>query len=337
MRADRLLSILMRLQVRGRVTAKELAEELEVSERTVYRDMDALSVAGVPIYSEQGQGGGFGLLERYRTDLTGLNEEETRALFMLSIPSPLSELGVSQELKAALLKLSASLPAARRRDEAWVRERIHLDSEAWFQPRKSVPHLRTVHKAVWLDRRLHVIFRLPFGTQPEWLVDPYGLVAKTNSWYVVYGRKGRIRARRVSDILDARMAEATFERPIDFDLAGFWRRWCTEVEKKHVSYSVTVRAEKQRLDSNPCFFGPGIREAVKRAGPPDGRGRVTLTLSFENLEDAREHILGFGGALEVMAPPALRSSIVDHAQQLIELYAKGKHGKSPLSPGDKGD
>jgi predicted DNA-binding transcriptional regulator YafY len=284
--------------------------------------MDALSAAGVPVYGEQGQGGGYGLLERYRTDLTGLNEDETRALFMLSIPSPLSELGVSRELKAALLKLSASLPAARRRDEAWVRGRIHLDSEAWFQPREPVPHLRTVHNAVWLDRRLHVIFRLPFGTQSKWLVDPYGLVAKTNSWYLVYARKGRIRARRVSDIQDARMAEATFERPVDFDLVGFWRDWCAEVEKKHVSYSVTVRADRERLRCYPHFFEPGIREAMKQAGPPDDRGRVTSTLSFENLEDAREHILGYGGALEVLEPHPLRVSILDHARQVVGLYEK---------------
>jgi predicted DNA-binding transcriptional regulator YafY len=322
MRADRLLSIMMILQARGRVTARALAEELEVSERTIYRDMDALGAAGVPVYAEQGQGGGYALAERFRTDLTGLNEEETRALFMLSIPTPLLELGVSQELKAALLKLSASLPAARRLDEAWVRRRIHLDSEAWFQPREPVPYLGIVHRAVWQDRRLHVTYRLPFGTESGGLVDPYGLVAKTNAWYLVYALEGRIRARRVSDILDARLAEATFVRPVDFDLVSFWRDWCAEVEKKHVSYPVTIRAEREHLGGYLNFFGPDIRRALGRAGPPDDRGRVRFTLYFENLEGAREHLLGFGRALEVLKPHALRVSILDHAQQVVELYEK---------------
>jgi predicted DNA-binding transcriptional regulator YafY len=141
MRADRLISLLMFLQTRGRMTAQELAKELEVSERTVYRDIKALSTAGVPIYTMRGPGGGCALLDSYRTDLTGLTDDEVRALFMLSIPAPLAELGVSQELEAALLKLSAALPAARRYEENRVRQRILLDSIPWFHPHEPVPHL----------------------------------------------------------------------------------------------------------------------------------------------------------------------------------------------------
>src|SRR5512136_703550 len=134
MRADRLLSLLMLLQARGRMTAQELAAELEVSERTIYRDINALSASGVPVYAESGPGGGCALLDSYRTNLTGLDQDEVRALFMLSIPAPLDQLGVSQELRTALLKLSAALPDTRRGDEERTRQRIHLDSTWWFQP-----------------------------------------------------------------------------------------------------------------------------------------------------------------------------------------------------------
>lgn len=145
MRADRLLSLLMLLQIRGRMTARELAKELEVSERTIYRDIDALSIAGVPVYGEPGPEGGYALVDSYRTNLTGLTEGEVRALFMLSIPAPLADLGVSHELRAALPKLSAALPNARRRDEERVRQRFHLDSTWWRQGEERVPHLQTIH------------------------------------------------------------------------------------------------------------------------------------------------------------------------------------------------
>ena len=148
MRADRLLSILLLLQARGRMTAHQLAQELEVSVRTIYRDIDALSTAGVPVYAERGPGGGCELIDSYRTSLTGLNKDEVHALFMLSIPAPLDELGVSQELKTALRKLAAALPAARRQDEERVRQRITLDWTGWNQPADPVPHLQTIQQAV---------------------------------------------------------------------------------------------------------------------------------------------------------------------------------------------
>ena len=172
MRADRLLSILLLLQGRGRMTAEELAEELEVSVRTIYRDIDALSAAGVPVYTDRGPGGGCSLLESYRTNLTGLTQSEVQALFMLSIPSPLVDLGVSQELRMALLKLSAALPKAAQRAEERARSRIHLDSTWWFQSGEPVPHLPTIQEALWTDRKLVVRYRLPFASQVERRVDP---------------------------------------------------------------------------------------------------------------------------------------------------------------------
>jgi predicted DNA-binding transcriptional regulator YafY len=323
MRADRLLSLLMLLQARGRMTAQQLAQELEVSVRTVYRDIDALSAAGVPVYAERGPGGGCELIEDYRTNLTGLTEDEVRALFMLSIPAALEELGVSAELKAALRKLSAALPAARRRDEEMVRQRIHLDWAGWFQPEEPAPHLRTMQRAVWEDRRLHLAYHLQVGAHAERferLVDPYGLVAKAGVWHLVCARDDRVRVHRVSRVLDARITDARFERPPGFDLAAFWEDWCARYESRP-SYPVTARVSPDLVPFLPLYFGDRIRDTVAQAGPPDAQGWIVLTLPFERLEAARERILGFGRAVEVLEPQALRQSVIDFATQIVAFYA----------------
>ena len=154
MRADRLLSLLMLVQTRGKMTVKKLADELEVSERTIYRDITALSATGIPVYASRGPGGGVRLIEEYRTTLTGLTPDETRALFMLSIPAPLTQLGLGEKFRGALLKLSAALPDALRTDESRTRQRIHLDSSWWFQSEQQVPCLQTIQQALFQDRRL---------------------------------------------------------------------------------------------------------------------------------------------------------------------------------------
>jgi predicted DNA-binding transcriptional regulator YafY len=325
MRADRLLSLLMLLQARGRMTAQKLGEELEVSVRTIYRDIDALSAAGVPVYAERGPGGGCELIEDYRTNLTGLTEDEVRALFMLSIPAALDELGVGGELKAALRKLAAALPAARRRDEEMVRQRIHLDWAGWFQPEEPVPHLRTMQRAVWEDRRLRLTYRLQVGPhveQFERTVDPYGLVAKAGVWHLVCAGDGRTRVYRISRVLNARITDEQFERSGDFDLAAFWESWCAGQEEGRPSYPVIARVSPDLVPLLPLYFGDRIRDVVARAGPPDAAGWITLTLPFERLEAARERMLGFGRAVEVLEPQALRQSVVDFATQVVAFYAR---------------
>jgi len=241
MRADRLISILMLLQTHGKMTASKLATKLEVSERTIYRDMDALSVAGVPVYSDVGPQGGYALVDDYRTNLTGLTEGEARALFMLSIPAPLTDLGVGQELRAALLKLSASLPHVQRRDEEKVRQRFYLDSTWRRQAGERIPHLKAVQQAVWENRKLHIIYRPLFADIIERLVNPLGLVAKAGVWHLVYSRKSKLYVRRVNELLDVHLSEETFDRPVDFDLPLFWENWCVEYESFLVDFTATVR------------------------------------------------------------------------------------------------
>jgi predicted DNA-binding transcriptional regulator YafY len=324
MRADRLLSLLMLLQARGRVTAQELAEELEVSLRTIYRDIDALSAAGVPVYAERGPGGGCALVDGYRTSLTGLTADEVRALFMLSVPAALGELGVSQELKTALRKLAAALPTARRQDELGARQRIHLDWAGWSQP-EPVPHLHTMHRAVWEDRRLQLTYRTQVGPHVEEferIVDPYGLVAKAGIWYLVCAGDDRVRVYRVSHVLDARIRDEHFERPADFDLVAFWESWRAGQRESCPSYPVTVRVAPDLIPVLPLYFGNRIREAIAQAGPPGDEGWMTLTLSFERLETARERILGFGRAVEVLEPEALRESVIDFVAQIVDFYAR---------------
>ncbi len=322
MRADRLIALLMLLQTRGRMTAAALAAELEVTERTIYRDLTALSASGIPVYSERGPGGGIGLVEEYRTTLTGLTPDEARALFMTSVPAPLAQLGVGQELKTALLKLSAALPESRRSEESRTRQRIHLDSTWWFQSDEAVPCLEAIRQAAWQDRRLRLTVRLDFfNATIEQEVEPYGLVAKASIWYLVHGRSGGIRVTRVSHIVRAEMLAGSFSRPDGFDLPAFWGKWCSEYEGRP-AYQAVVRVAPDLLRTLPLSFGERIREAIAGTRPdPDGWTRMTLP--FESFFAARSHLLGFGRAVEVLAPEALRKSLIDFAEQIVGFYKPG--------------
>ena len=328
MRADRLLSLLMLLQARGKITAQKLAKELEVSVRTVYRDIDALSAAGVPVYAERGPGGGCALIDGYRTSLTGLTRDEVQALFMLSVPAALDELGASHKLKAALHKLTAALPATSRSDEERVRQRIHLDWAGGDQPEEPVPYLQTMRQAVWEDRKLYFTYRLqvgPHSEQFEWLVDPYGLVAQAGVWHLIYAKEDQIRVHRVSRVLDVHITDEYFERPADLNLAAFWKTWRTEHQENRPHYPVTARVSPALIHYLPQHFGERIRDEIAQARPPDAEGWTTLTLPFETIWDARERILGFGRAVEVLEPEALRKSVIDFATQIVAFYARQGH------------
>ncbi|MBN1261896.1 MAG: WYL domain-containing protein [Anaerolineae bacterium] len=323
MRADRLLSLLMLLQTRGRMSARELAEELEVSQRTILRDVDALSAAGVPIYAEQGRNGGFELLDRYRTTLTGLSEREVRALFMLSIPAPLADLGIRQELKAALLKLTAALPTSRQGDEAQVRQRFYLDSTWWHRDGGALPYLQTIHQAVWEDRELFIKYHPPFALEIERVVAPYSLVAKAGVWYLVCAREGRLRVHRISELREARLTDRHFERSEDFDLESFWQAWCAERAGGFAMFHTTVRVKAGALPDLPYYLGRRATETAARAPAADGAEWVTLTLTFESLFEARARLLGLGGAVAVLSPDALRDTMRDYGEQIAARYSDG--------------
>lgn len=325
MRADRLLSLLMLLQTHGKLPAWRLARELEVSERTIYRDIEALSMAGIPVYGEPGREGGYALLDRYRTTLTGLSDAQVRALFMLSIPAPLADLGVSQEARAALLKVTAALPGDHREDERRVRQRFFLDAVGWERGAEAVPHLQTIHQAVWQDRQLWIAYRIgPLAVDLEQQVEPFGLVAKAGIWHLVYRRGEALRVQRVSHLSSARLADESFARPADFDLTAFWRAWCAEQEQSRSFYTVSVRISPRLAPELPHLFGDPVSKRIAQAGPADSAGWISAELAFESLEAARERLLGLGGSIEVLAPAALRASLADYAQQIVDLYATSR-------------
>ncbi len=319
MRADRLVYLIMLLQARGRSTAAELAEELEVSERTIYRDMDALSAAGVPVYAERGPGGGCALLEDYRTTLTGLTQGEARALLMLSIPDPLNELGMGAELKTALLKVAVALPAVGRSERENLRDRIHLDSTAWFQQKQPLPQLHLLRRALVESRVLVLTMAYRAGVEVELVrpAAPYGLVAKTNVWHLVWSDGCRVRVDPVSHIREARLTEEVFDRPADFDLAAFWDAWCERRVKNRSSYPVIAQVAVGFFPVLVREFGDRVQQ---RAEPTDTEGWVPVTLYFDTLFEARDRILGYGRAVKVIEPRALRLSLMDFAAQVSALY-----------------
>jgi predicted DNA-binding transcriptional regulator YafY len=322
MRADRLLSLLMLLQTRGQMSARELAEELEVSERTIYRDITVLSASGVPVYASRGPGGGVRLIEEYRTTLTGLTPDETRALFTMGIPAPLIQLGLDEKFKAALLKLSASLPETRREEEARTRQRILLDSSWWFQSEQDVPCLQIIQQALFEDRRLRIQVRWEFfNTEFEQEAEPYGLVAKANIWYLVYGRGGAPHVTRVSQITAAEMLAERFYRPSDFQLESFWREWCREYESQP-PFCARVRVAPEALPMLAEYVGDRARGQIASHQIPEADGWVTLDLPFESFIVARSRLLGLGRAVEVLEPEPLRRSLIDFAEQIVKFYNK---------------
>ncbi|MBB6098776.1 putative DNA-binding transcriptional regulator YafY [Deinobacterium chartae] len=321
MRADRLLAIVLTLQARGRVRAGDLARELEVSERTIYRDLDALTAAGVPVYAERGPGGGVALLEGYQTRVSGLSEPELRALSLAALPGPLAELNAHQgALETALLKLSASLPALYRSSVDVLRRRVHIDPARWFQPREHAPHLPLLQEAVVSERRLRVVYRRKDGSETTRLIDPLGLVAKAGLWYVVVRSAGGLRAYRASRFLEATPVGERFEYPRDFDLVAYWNEWCQRFERTLARLCVRVRVAPAAREPLQRMFGEGILERFD-AAPPDPRGRRTLEFTFDHLEQARASLLGLGALLEVIDPPELRDDLRETARAVMELYS----------------
>ena len=335
MRADRLIALLMILQARGRVTAQALAEELEVSERTIYRDLDALGTAGVPVFAERGPGGGCSLLESYRTTLTGLTEPEARALFMLHVPQPLAALGVNRDLQNALRKLSAALPETRREAAATSRQRIHLDSTWWFQSAEPSLVLQTLYQAVWHDHRVRLTLHVgpPVDGPVTCEVAPYGLVAKASLWHLVCDRDGHLRVYATSEMLAAQELPAAFDRPDDFDLARFWTAWCADVERGRPSFTTQVRVAPDLWPKLTWYLGRDAAVPVAPCGDPGPGEWPRVQMTFGSFEEARARLLGLGGAVEVVEPLALRLSLADFAEQAAAVYACPKSRARSLAEG----
>jgi predicted DNA-binding transcriptional regulator YafY len=259
------------------------------------------------------------LLESYRTNLTGLKEDEVRALFMFTVPGLLADLGADKASETAMLKLTAALPAPFQKDVARVREQIHLDSAAWFQPEEPVPYLSLMQQAVWEERRVRMAYRRADGRWLNRLIAPVGLVAKAGVWYVVAGAGERHWVYRISRIMEADLTESGFERPSTFNLADYWTNWCRRFERGLERYEVWLRVPPGNVSLLMQVLGEGIHQLMETA--EEENGRLLLPLTFESEEAACRQLLGLGTAVEVIEPATLRQKIVVAAQQLTTLYS----------------
>jgi predicted DNA-binding transcriptional regulator YafY len=317
MRADRLLSIMLLLQVHRRLTARELANRLEVSERTIHRDMDALSGAGIPVFAERGSNGGWALMEEYRTNLTGLNKEEIQALFLINPSRLLADLGLSKASDAARIKLRAALPSMSRDDAEYARQRIYIDMTGWNRAEESIQMLPIIQEAIWKERKLHITYERAGCSAVERLVDPLGLVAKGSAWYLVAAVEGETRSYRISRVQAARMIDETCVRPEGFDLASYWEQSTAKFKANLPRYQATVRINPSLL---PRMHYAGRFARIEQVHSPDEDGWMRVSMRFDVEEVACEYVLGFGAQIEVLEPQSLREKVIASARSIIEFY-----------------
>ncbi|GAB7184207.1 WYL domain-containing protein [Kitasatospora sp. Ki12] len=318
MRASRAIALLLLLQARRTMTAPELAAELEVSERTVQRDVAALAEAGVPVYAERGRGGGYRLVDGYRTRLTGLERTEAEVLHLAALPGPLRAMGLAGQALAARLKVAAVLGDA----PAAAAQRFHLDAPAWFREAETPPLLPEVSRAVWEDRVLQARYAARGGTRDRRL-EPYGLVLKAGQWYVAArGPSGRIGSYRVDRFESAEAGDERFERDPGFDLAGHWAAAAREFTRALLRERAVVRLSPLAVANLADLLEPtAATDALATAGPPDADGWVTVALPVENWDIGYLELLRLGPEAEVLDPPALRARLAEATRRAAGLYA----------------
>ncbi|MFC5724104.1 helix-turn-helix transcriptional regulator [Streptomyces gamaensis] len=321
MRAARLITLVLLLQSRPSMTGAELARRLEVSERTVARDVLALSEAGIPVVADRGRSGGYRLLGGYRTRLTGLGRTEAEALFLSGVPSALREMGLADAASAARLKISAALLPELSDAPTSAAQRFHLDAPGWWQEAQPPPLLPSVAEAVWDDRRLTVRYRRRGSDEVERRLEPYGLVLKGGIWYLAARAEGDFRVYRVDRFTAVALDGERFERDAGFDLPSFWEERAAQFARSLLRERVELRLTAEGVAWLPRVTDrTAAAEALAAASPPDAAGRVTLTLAVESQEVAYAQLLGLGPEAEVLGPPELRERFAETAARWGELY-----------------
>jgi predicted DNA-binding transcriptional regulator YafY len=319
MMASRLLSILLILQARGHVSAVELARHFEVSVRTIYRDIDQLSAAGIPVVGDRGRAGGFELGGGFRTTLTGLTQSEAEALFLAGMPGPVADLGLADPLAKAQLKLLASLPAGMRAER--VAARVHLDTAAWFQTTEKAPHILTIARAVWDERVLRMRYWRG-GKAHLREVAPLGLVLKSGAWYLVAQRDQAILTYRAANITEAEILDQSFQRPSDFDLPLFWTTAAREYEAGLYRITATVRLSPQGWSMLHLLGLRAVEAASQSIGQPDEAGWSTCDLLLETVDSGVRDLMRLGADVEVLLPLALREAMAKAAEDIRKLYGR---------------
>lgn len=308
------------LQARPSMTGAELARELDVSERTITRDALALSEAGVPVYADRGRAGGYRLVGGYRTRLTGLGRSEAEALFLSGLPGALREMGLEDAASAARLKVSAALLPSLRDASHSAAQRFHLDAPGWYQEPKTPELLPAVAEAVWDDRRIRTRYRRQ-DTEVERELEPYGLVLKAGVWYLCARADAAFRVYRIDRFTAVDTDGELFVRDEEFDLPGFWEERAAQFARSILRAEVLVRVTEEGARRLPYVTDrAAAREALAAAEPPDGQGRVTLTLPVESHEVAFGQLFGLGPHVELLAPADLRARFAEAAQLAARLY-----------------
>lgn len=320
MRASRLLSILTTLQAKGRVTAPELAEACEVSVRTIYRDVDALSAAGIPVYAERGAEGGFRLLDGYRVRLNGLSLPEADALFMAGLPGPAAALGLDTAMTAAQTKLLAALPIELRHRANRMQARFHLDAPGWFGEAEEPPHLRKIADAVLAERMIAIRYQ-SWKAEKRRTVAPLGLVLKGGSWYLAGRVDGSVRTYRVARILDCELREDAYTRPDDFDLAIYWRTATERLEAELHPHEATVRLSPFGVKLLDVVSPPYVKARMRLADDADAEGWRVATIPIgKTVWHAVAELLRFGAEAEVLAPAEVRAKMAEVTQAMADRY-----------------
>ncbi|MFL6691591.1 MAG: helix-turn-helix transcriptional regulator [Ramlibacter sp.] len=318
MRASRLLTIQMLLQTRGRMTAPELASALEVSLRTVHRDIDELTAAGIPVYAERGRDGGFRLLPGWSTALTGFTPSEAEAVFLGGLAGPAADLGLAGDVRSAELKLLSSLPATWRGPAQRIRSRLHLDPVDWYRETRPPEHLQAVSAAVWEERQAAIRYASWTRTAKQ-EVHPLGLVLKAGVWYLVAAREGKARTYRVDNIEAIEVLAEASERPKQFDLAAYWaesvQRFERELHVGRAEVAVTARGLAMlRQLSAP------VARALRDVPMPEGDDRVVLQIPVEADPQAAMQLLPLAPHVQVLGPATLRQAVVQRLEASAAVY-----------------
>ena len=319
MRASRLLSLLMLLQSRGRVSAQALAQALEVSVRTIHRDVDELSAAGVPIWADRGRLGGFQLQPGWRTRVDGLTAPEAQAMFLGGLPGPAAELGLGEAMASAQLKLLAALPEGWREDARRVSARFHLDPIDWYRGPSATDHLPLVAQAVWNERRLSMRYESWKG-EVRRSVDPLGLVLKAGVWYLAARVGNGVRTYRLSNILELEVGDESFERPPDFDLAAWWLASTRRFEKELAVDTAQLRVSAAGMKALRDLGAAVAQAAEASASEADEAGWRRVTIPIESIAHAAQQVLRLGAQAEVLKPAALRRELLERIEAVAVLY-----------------
>ncbi len=317
MLADRLLSIILLLQTRGKMTAKALAEQLEVSRRTILRDINALSFSGVPVYSEGGHGGGFSLAEEYRTTLTGLNTLEVQSLFVANNNEALRDVGLGDAGERLLLKLLAALPNTQHSTADHIRQRLMIDPTWWWHDASISPFWDDIQKAVYEDRFIEVEYENFDGKITQRLLAPYSLVCKSSVWYLLAERDEELRTYRVTRIHSVRLLDRSFSRRPDFDLPTYWRTHTQNLEKFSSGYHCILRVHPDRVSIIKTLM-PGRWEMVDDA---EDKGWKTMSLSMDSDLQAQMLVFGLAGFVEILEPGELKKAVAAQAREILEQLA----------------